>query len=108
MSDRELSALTTLGFDELAKATGGIGQVQRAMSRRIFRMVGPGAMLVRPIHEGITKGVYRGLGAGTRTVGLAAGALVGSRTISTSTPWARASARPRRGRTRKPIGAWKW
>jgi pimeloyl-ACP methyl ester carboxylesterase len=30
-------------------------------------------MLVRPLHEGITRGVYRGLGAGTRAVGVAAG-----------------------------------
>ena len=73
MSDRELSALATLGFDELARATGGIGSIQRAVSGRVFRMVGPGAMLVRPVHEGITRGVYRGLGAGTRAVGLAAG-----------------------------------
>jgi pimeloyl-ACP methyl ester carboxylesterase len=73
MSDRELSALTTLGFDELARATGGIGSIQRAVSARVFRLVGPGAMLVRPLHEGITRGVYRGLGAGTRAVGIAAG-----------------------------------
>jgi pimeloyl-ACP methyl ester carboxylesterase len=73
MSDRELSALTTLGFDELARATGGIGSIQRAVSGRVFRLVGPGAMLVRPVHEGITRGVYRGLGAGTRAVGAAAG-----------------------------------
>jgi pimeloyl-ACP methyl ester carboxylesterase len=73
MSDRELSALTTLGFDELARATGGIGSIQRAVTGRVFRLVGPGAMLVRPVHEGITRGVYRGLGAGTRAVGLAAG-----------------------------------
>jgi pimeloyl-ACP methyl ester carboxylesterase len=76
MSDRELSALATLGFDELARVTGGIGQVQRAISGRVFRVVGPGAMLVRPVHEGITRGVYRGLGAGTRAVGLAAGLAV--------------------------------
>jgi len=73
MSDRELRALTTLGFDELARATGGIGSIQQAVSRRVFRMVGPGAMLVRPVHEGITRSVYRGLGAGTRAVGVAAG-----------------------------------
>jgi pimeloyl-ACP methyl ester carboxylesterase len=79
MSDRELTALTTLGFDELAKATGGIGQVQRAVSRRVFRMVGPGAMLVRPIHEGITRSVYAGLGTGTRALGFAAGTVVGRR-----------------------------
>jgi pimeloyl-ACP methyl ester carboxylesterase len=79
MSDRELSALTTLGFDELARAAGGIGSIQRAVSGRVFRMVGPGAMLVRPIHEGITKGVYRGLGAGTRMIGTGAGIVAGRR-----------------------------
>jgi len=84
MSDRELSALTTLGFDELARFTGGIGSVQRAISGRVFRMVGPGAMLVRPVHERVTRGVYRGLGAGTHAVGLAAGALAGTRSISTT------------------------
>jgi pimeloyl-ACP methyl ester carboxylesterase len=89
MSNRELNALTTLGFDELARATGGIGSIQRAVSGRVFRMVGPGAMLVRPVHEGITRGVYRGLGAGTRAVGVAAGRVAGRRegvTLS-STPY---------------------
>jgi pimeloyl-ACP methyl ester carboxylesterase len=79
MSDRELSALTTLGFDELARAAGGIGSIQRAISGRVFRMVGPGAMLVRPVHERVTKGVYAGLGTGTRAVGFAAGTLAGRR-----------------------------
>jgi pimeloyl-ACP methyl ester carboxylesterase len=76
MSDRELKALTTLGFDELARASGGIGQVQRAVSRRVFRAVGPGAVLVRPLHETITRGVYAGLGASTRALGYAAGVAV--------------------------------
>jgi pimeloyl-ACP methyl ester carboxylesterase len=76
MSDRELSALTTLGFDELARAAGGIGQVQRAISGRVFRAVGPGAVLVRPMHEGITRGVYAGLSLGTRALGVAAGVAV--------------------------------
>ena len=88
MSDRELSALTTLGFDELARASGGIGSIQRAVSGRVFRMVGPGAMLVRPVHEGITRGVYRGLGAGTRAVGMVAGAAAARREgrLISSTP----------------------
>jgi pimeloyl-ACP methyl ester carboxylesterase len=79
MSDSELKALTTLGFDELARATGGIGSIQRAISSRVFRAVGPGALLVRPIHDGITRATYRGLGAGTRAVGVAAGAMAGRR-----------------------------
>src|SRR4029453_2647244 len=79
MSDRELKALTTLGFDELARATGGIGSIQSAISSRVFRAVGPGALLGRPIHEGIPRAAYRGLGAGTRAVGIAAGAMAGRR-----------------------------
>ena len=73
MGDTELRALTTLGFDELARASGGIGSIQQAMTRRVFRAVGPGAALVRPIHEVVTRGVYTGLGMGTRAVGVAAG-----------------------------------
>jgi pimeloyl-ACP methyl ester carboxylesterase len=74
MSDRELSALATLGFDELARFSGGIGQVQRAISGRVFRAVGPGAVIVRPVHEGVTRGVYAGLGLGTRALGMVASA----------------------------------
>lgn len=79
MSDSELKALTTLGFDELARATGGIGAIQRAISTRVFRAVGPGALAVRPIHETVTRGVYAGLGAGTRALGFAAGVAVDRR-----------------------------
>ena len=88
MRDRELTALTTLGFDELARATGGIGQIQRAVSARVFRAVGPGAVLVRPLHESITRGVYAGLGAGTRGLGMLAGAAAGRRQgpLISSTP----------------------
>ena len=32
----------------------------------MFRAVGPGAALVRPVHETVTRGVYAGLGMGTR------------------------------------------
>jgi pimeloyl-ACP methyl ester carboxylesterase len=76
VSDSELRALAALGFDELARFTGGIGSVQQAISGRVFRAVGPGAALVRPLHRGITRGVYTGLGASTRALGMAAGAAV--------------------------------
>jgi pimeloyl-ACP methyl ester carboxylesterase len=75
MSDRELRALTTLGFDELARAVGGIGSIQQAVAGRVFRAVGPGAVLVRPVHEAVTRGVYAGLGLGTRALGMAAGSV---------------------------------
>jgi pimeloyl-ACP methyl ester carboxylesterase len=79
MSDTELRALTALGFDELRQATGGLGSIHAAVAGRVFRAVGPGAALVRPLHEAITRGVYAGLGLGTRAVGLAAQAAVARR-----------------------------
>ena len=79
MSDTELRALTVLGFDELRRASGGIGGVQQAVTGRVFRAVGPGAALVRPVHEAVTRGVYAGLGLGTRAIGMAAAAAVGRR-----------------------------
>jgi pimeloyl-ACP methyl ester carboxylesterase len=79
MSDTELRALTVLGFDELRQATGGIGSIQRAVAGRVFRAVGPGAALVRPVHEAVTRGVFAGLGLGTRAVGMGTAALVGRR-----------------------------
>jgi hypothetical protein len=68
MSDTELRALTALGFDELRQATGGLGAIHRAVAGRVFRAVGPGAALVRPMHEAVTRGVYAGIGHGTRAV----------------------------------------
>ena len=55
MSDSELRALTVLGFDELRQGTGGLGSIQRA----------------------VTRGVFAGLGLGTRAIGMGATALVG-------------------------------
>jgi pimeloyl-ACP methyl ester carboxylesterase len=79
MSDTELRALTVLGFDELRQASGGIGSINRAVAGRVFRAVGPGAALVRPVHETVTRGVFAGLGLGTRTIGMATAAAVGRR-----------------------------
>ena len=79
MSDSELRALTLLGFDELRQASGGIGSINRAVAGRVFRAVGPGAALVRPVHEAVTRSVFAGLGLGTRAIGMAAAAAVGSR-----------------------------
>jgi pimeloyl-ACP methyl ester carboxylesterase len=75
MSDIELRALTRLGFDELARAAGGIGQFQMAIATRAFRASGPGGALVQAMYERITRGVYAGLVTGTRALGVAAGSL---------------------------------
>jgi len=77
----ELRALTALGFDELRQATGGLGSIHQAVAGRVFRAVGPGAALVRPVHEAITKAVYAGLGLGTRAIGLAAQTAVARRDV---------------------------
>ena len=79
MSDPELRALTVLGFDELRQASGGLGSIQQAVAGRVFRAVGPGSALVRPIHEAVTRGVFAGLGLGTRAIGMATAAAVGMR-----------------------------
>ena len=79
MSNTELRALTALSFDELRQATGGLGSIHNAVAGRVFRAVGPGAALVRPVHETVTRGVYAGLGLGTRAVGLAAQAAAARR-----------------------------
>jgi pimeloyl-ACP methyl ester carboxylesterase len=79
MSDSELRALTALGFDELRQATGGLGSIHQAVAGRVFRAVGPGAALVRPLHEAITRGVYAGVGLGTRAIGVAAQTAVARR-----------------------------
>lgn len=81
MSQSELRALATLGFDELRIASGGIGSVQRAVAGRVFRAVGPGAALVRPVHEAVTRGVYAGLGLGTMAMGKAVAAAVDRRDV---------------------------
>jgi pimeloyl-ACP methyl ester carboxylesterase len=92
MSSTELRALTALGFDELRRASGGLGSIHEAVAGRVFRAVGPGGALVRPFHVTITRGVYAGLGLGTRAVGLAAEAAVGRRPVQELSTTPRGSA----------------
>jgi pimeloyl-ACP methyl ester carboxylesterase len=81
MSQTELRALAALGFDELRLATGGIGHMHRAIAERAFRATGPGGVVARTVHDGVTRGVYAGLGLGTRALGLAAQAAVARREV---------------------------
>lgn len=92
MSDTELRALTVLGFDELRHASGGLGSMHQAVAGRVFRAVGPGAALVRPVHEAVTRGVFAGLGLGTRAIGMAAAAAVGRRDVPVLSTTPRGSA----------------
>jgi pimeloyl-ACP methyl ester carboxylesterase len=77
----ELRALTRLTFDELGLATGGIGQIHRAVADRAFGAAGSGAP--RAIHDAISSAVYGGLRAGAGLAGRGVSALV-SGTVSDS------------------------
>jgi pimeloyl-ACP methyl ester carboxylesterase len=68
----ELRSLARLGFDELGRAAGGIGDVHRAVAARAFGASGRGAVPARALHDAIATGVYAGLGGATRLAGMAA------------------------------------
>ena len=77
----ELRSLARLGFDELRRVTGGIGDVHRAVAGRAFRASGRGALPARVLHEAISNGVYAGLGGATRLTGVAADTGLGRRAV---------------------------
>jgi pimeloyl-ACP methyl ester carboxylesterase len=77
----ELRSLARLGFDELRRAAGGIGEVHRAVAGRAFRASGPGALPARALHDAISGGVYAGLGGAARMAGIAADAGLGRRAV---------------------------
>jgi pimeloyl-ACP methyl ester carboxylesterase len=82
----ESTALARLTLEELAGATGGIGQVHRAVAGRVFRQVGPSARVVETVHDAIVGGVYAGLRGGARALGAVAERTVPPRTLSTTPP----------------------
>src|SRR3954452_22079942 len=75
----EMRALARLGFDELRRLNGGIGDVHRAVSERVFAAVGRPGALVRMAHKSITGGVYAGVGGGFSIVGRVADEALGRR-----------------------------
>jgi pimeloyl-ACP methyl ester carboxylesterase len=77
----ELRGLARLGFDELRRATGGIGDVHRAVAARAFGASGSGALPARALHDAIANGVYAGVGGATRLAGLVADAGLGRRAV---------------------------
>ena len=90
----ELRRLAKLGFDELRRATTGIGGVHLAVATRAFRASGPGGLPARTLHDAISNRVYAGLGGATQLVGRAADTGLGRRAVrdgrrlSTSPPGA--------------------
>ena len=77
----EVRSLARLAFQEVGGAAGGIWGFHRAVATRAFRASGPGAIPARAMHDTIASGVYAGLGAGTRLIGLAADGLLGRRRV---------------------------
>jgi pimeloyl-ACP methyl ester carboxylesterase len=77
----ELKSLARLACDELRRASGGIGDVHRAVAQRAFGATGRGALPARTLHDAISSGVYAGLGGATRLVGIAAEAGLGRRPV---------------------------
>jgi pimeloyl-ACP methyl ester carboxylesterase len=77
----ELRSLARLGFDELRRAAGGIGDVHRAVAGRAFGASGPGGLPARTLHDAISHGVYAGLGGAARLAGIAADAGLGRRAV---------------------------
>ena len=76
-----MRSLARLGFDELRRATDGIGGVHRAVAERAFGASGGGALPARTLHNAISNGVYAGLGGAARLAGIAADAGLGGRAV---------------------------
>jgi len=73
----EVRALAALAFDELARVSGGIGDIHRAIASRVFAGVGSGGAVVRFAHDAITSAVYTGVSGCTSLVGRGAQDAVG-------------------------------
>jgi pimeloyl-ACP methyl ester carboxylesterase len=57
-ASNELHALTSLAFDELKNASGGLREMHLAIAARAFDGVGPVGRPVQSIHDAIARGVY--------------------------------------------------
>jgi pimeloyl-ACP methyl ester carboxylesterase len=73
----EVRALAALAFDELARVSGGIGDIHKTIASRVFAGVGSGGAVVRFAHDAITSAVYTGVGGCTSLVGRSAQDAVG-------------------------------
>jgi pimeloyl-ACP methyl ester carboxylesterase len=88
----EVRALAQLGFDELRRFPGGIGQMQNAVADRAFRAVGWGAKPTEFVYRGVTRRVYSGLSGAFGLVGRGADsalerARIGEERLLSVTPW---------------------
>jgi pimeloyl-ACP methyl ester carboxylesterase len=69
----EARELSRLAAEELSGLPRGIGDVHAAISRRVFRALGPSAQPVRLFHDALSRGVYEGVRGGLRLTAHAAG-----------------------------------
>lgn len=69
----ERRALASHLTSEAARVPGGVHGVHAAISRRVFRALGPGAAPVRVMHDAIARGSYLGVRAGIALAGRLAG-----------------------------------
>jgi pimeloyl-ACP methyl ester carboxylesterase len=65
----EVGALGRLAFEELARATGGIGSLHGAIADRAFGAAGAGARPARLVHDAIAGGVYGALRGASMAIG---------------------------------------
>jgi len=72
----EVRALLRLGIDEIRRASGGIGAIDRAIADRVFTAVGPTGALVRRVHQTISRGAYAGVAGAMSLTSRLAGDLV--------------------------------
>jgi pimeloyl-ACP methyl ester carboxylesterase len=70
----ELRALTRLGFDELARAVGGIGSIHRGIAGRVFSVVGPSGRIVERSHDAVSALAYAAVRGSFEAGGLAGAA----------------------------------
>jgi pimeloyl-ACP methyl ester carboxylesterase len=75
----EVRALARLAFDELGRATSGIGDIHGAIAERVFAAVGQQAAVVRMAHRAIARTVFTAVGAGTSAFGRVADEALGRR-----------------------------
>ena len=64
----EVTALTRLTFEELARGVVGLGDVHGAIATRVFKYAGRGGM-AQFMHDAISGAVWTGIGACTSSVG---------------------------------------
>src|SRR4051794_6237154 len=86
MTPNEVAASARLGGRAAAGLTAHVEQVHHGIAERAFGGVGPLALPVKVVHDGVATLVYRSVGAALRGAGVAAGAALRTVTPSDAPP----------------------